>query len=471
MEISRNTNKLQKTSKEDYSEETRLETGGNRRVHSASSASSNLKAKSKKGTVKLLERILHKRNLHEAYKRVKKNKGSHGVDGMEVEELLPYLKENVDSLTREILEGKYEPKPVRRVEIPKDNGKMRLLGIPTVIDRLIQQAIAQELNKIVDGDFSENSYGFRPGRSAHMALRESKRFINGGKKYVVDMDLERFFDTVHHDKLMGLLAKKIDDKRVLKLIRAYLNSGIMINGVKVKSEEGAPQGGPLSPLLSNILLDELDKELEKRGHQFCRYADDCNIYVKSKRAGKRVLESITKFLEKNLKLKVNQEKSAVASPIRRKFLGYSYYYTKDGIQLRVHQKSFTKLKDKIRKVTNRNASMNFEWRLKKLAQITTGWVNYYKLANMERKLREIDEWIRRRLRCCIWKTWKEVKTKGKNLMKLGVPKSKAWEYANTRKSYWRISNSPILKKTITNQRLINHGFKSLSKQYKKIRLS
>lgn len=471
MEISRNTNKLQKTSKEDYSEEIRLETGGNRRVHSASSANSSPKAKSKEGTGKLLERILHKKNLHEAYKRVKKNKGSHGVDGMEVEELLPYLKENVDSLTQEILEGKYKPKPVRRVEIPKDNGKKRLLGIPTVIDRLIQQAIAQELNKIVDGDFSENSYGFRPGRSAHMALEQSKRFINGGKKYVVDMDLERFFDTVHHDKLMGLLAKKINDKRVLKLIRSYLNSGIMINGVKVKSEEGAPQGGPLSPLLSNILLDELDKELEKRGHQFCRYADDCNIYVKSKRAGRRVLESITKFLEKTLKLTVNQEKSAVASPTRRKFLGYSYYYRRNEIQLRVHQKSFTKLKDKIRRVTNRNVSMNFEWRLKKLAQITTGWVNYYKLANMEKKLREIDEWTRRRLRCCIWKTWKKTKTKGKNLMKLGVPKYKAWEYANTRKSYWRISNSPILNKTITNQRLINHGFKSLSKQYKKIRLS
>lgn len=464
-------NKVQKTSKEGYFGEVELETRDNQRVHSESVATCNPKAESKQHTENLLEEILHKRNLYEAYKQVKRNKGSHGVDGMGVEELLPYLQENADRLIEEILKEEYKPQPVRRVEIPKDNGKKRLLGIPTVIDRLVQQVIAQELNKIVDGDFSEYSYGFRPKRSAHMALKQAQEFINEGYRYVVDIDLERFFDTVHHDKLMGLLTKRIKDKRVLKLIRAYLNSGIMINGVKVKSEEGAAQGGPLSPLLSNILLDELDKELEKRGHKFCRYADDCNIYVKSKRAGERVLKSITEFLEKELKLKVNQEKSAVASPTRRKFLGYSYYYSKEGIQLRVHPKSFKKLKNKIRQATNRNVSMNFEQRLKKLAEITTGWVNYYKLANMEKRLKEIDEWARRRLRACIWKTWKKTKTRFKYLIKLGVPKQKAWQYANTRKGYWRISNSPILNKTITNQRLINHGFKSLLQQYKKIRLS
>ena len=238
-----------------------------------------------------------------------------------------------------------------------------------------------------------------------------------------------------------------------------------------KLKDGTPQGGPLSPLLSNILLDELDKELEKREHKFCRYADDVNIYVKSKRSGVRVLKSITKFLEKKLRLKVNTEKSAVSSPTKRKFLGYSFYYAKGEIKFRVHDKSYERLKEKVRKITNRNISMNFNYRLKKLKEITTGWVNYYKLADMRRKLEEIDGWIRRRLRACIWKTWKKVKTRFKNLKKLGIQKQKAWEYANTRKGYWRISNSPILNKTITNQRLINHGFKSLSSQYKKIRLS
>jgi len=241
--------------------------------------------------------------------------------------------------------------------------------------------------------------------------------------------------------------------------------------VVAKLKDGTPQGGPLSPLLSNILLDELDKELEKREHKFCRYADDVNIYVKSKRSGVRVLKSITKFLEKKLRLKVNTEKSAVSSPTKRKFLGYSFYYAKGEIKFRVHDKSYERLKEKVRKITNRNISMNFNYRLKKLKEITTGWVNYYKLADMRRKLEEIDGWIRRRLRACIWKTWKKVKTRFKNLKKLGIQKQKAWEYANTRKGYWRISNSPILNKTITNQRLINHGFKSLSSQYKKIRLS
>lgn len=471
MKVSMNMNKVQKTSKEDYSGEVRLETGDSQRVHSGSMVTYNPKAKSKQYTGNLLEIILHKRNLHEAYKRVKKNNGSHGVDGMKVEELLPYLKLNVDKLIEEILNGTYKPQPVRRVEIPKDNGKKRLLGIPTVIDRLIQQAIAQVLNKVVDENFSEYSYGFRPNRSAHMALKQSLKFINNGYRYIVDLDLERFFDTVQHDKLMGLLAKRIEDKRVLKLIRAYLNSGIMINGVEVISDEGTPQGGPLSPLLSNILLDELDKELQKRNHKFCRYADDCNIFVKSERAGKRVLKSITQFLEKRLKLIVNQGKSTVAPACKIKFLGYSYYYSKGKAQLRVHQCSFEKFKNKIRIATNRNVSMNFQYRLKKLAETTTGWINYYKLANMEKRLKEIEEWTRRRLRACIWKTWKKIKTRFKNLMKLGVKRQKAWEFANTRKGYWRIANSPVLKKTITNQRLINHGFKSLLQQYMDIRLS
>ena len=463
--------RIQKTKDLGYPVEVELETGGKQGVYSDLSAKSNLKTKSQFNTENLLEKIVDKRNIFEAYKKVVANKGSSGIDGMRVDELLTYLKENYETLKANLLDGKHKVQPVKRVEIPKPNGGVRLLGIPTVVDRLIQQAINQVINPIFDREFSNSSYGFRPGRSAHMALKQAQTYINEGYRQVVDMDLEKFFDNVNHDILMNLVSRKIEDKRVLKLIRKYLNSGIMLNGVVVKSEQGAPQGGPLSPLLSNILLDELDKELERRGHRFCRYADDSNIYVKSRRAGERVLKSITKFLERKLKLKVNTEKSAVSSPTRRKFLGYSFYYVKGGVRFRVHNKSYERLKDKIRKITNRNRSMNFNHRIKKLNEIIVGWVNYFKLADMKSKLKELDKWIRRRLRACVWKTWKLVRTRFRNLMKLGVPKYKAWEYANTRKSYWRTSNSPILSKTITNQRLINHGFKSLSSQYEKTRLS
>jgi RNA-directed DNA polymerase len=469
--VSTNTKRIQKTKDLGWPVEVGLETQGKLGVYSDLSAMSNLKTKSEFNTEYLLERIVDKRNIFEAYKKVVANKGSDGVDGMRVDELLPYLQENYETLKASLLSGKYKPQPVRRKEIPKPNGGVRLLGIPTVVDRLIQQAINQIINPIFDKEFSDSSYGFRPKRSTHMALKQAQKYINEGYRYVVDMDLEKFFDNVNHDLLMHLVSRKIDDKRVLKLIRKYLKSGIMLKGMRVKSEEGAPQGGPLSPLLSNILLDELDKELERRGHKFCRYADDCNVYVKSKRAGERVLESITKFLEIELKLKVNTEKSAVSSPTKRKFLGYGFYYGKGGIKFRVHDKSYGRLKEKIRNITNRNVSMNFNHRIKKLNEIVVGWVNYFKLADMKNKLRDLDQWIRRRLRAVVWKTWKLVKTRFKNLMKLGVPKSKAWEYANTRKSYWRTSKSPILNKTITNQRLINHGFKSLSSQYEKLRLS
>ena len=471
MAVSTNMKRIQKTKDLGWPVEVELETQGRQGAYSNLSAMSKLKTKSKLNTENLLEKMVDKRNFFEAYKKVVANKGSSGIDGMRVDELLTYLQENYETLKENLLSGSYIPLPVRRVEIPKPNGGIRLLGIPTVIDRLIQQAINQIINPIFDKEFSNNSYGFRPGRSAHMALEQAQKYINKGYKYVVDMDLEKFFDKVNHDILMHLISEKIEDKRVLKLIRKYLNSGIMIKGALTKSEEGAPQGGPLSPLLSNILLDELDKELENRGHRFCRYADDCNIYVKSKRAGERVLKSITKFLEQKLKLKVNTEKSAVSSPISRKFLGYNFYYRKGGIGFRVHNKSYERLKEKIRMITNRNISMNFNYRIEKLNEIIVGWVNYFKLADMKTKLTELDQWIRRRLRACIWKTWKKIRTKFNNLIKLGIPRNKAWEYANTRKGYWRISKSPILNKTITNQRLINHGFKSLSSQYEKVRLS
>lgn len=471
MTVSTNMKRIQKTKDLGWPVEVELETRGKQGAYSDLSAKSNLKTKLRFNTENLLEKIVDKRNIFEAYKKVVANKGSSGIDGMRVDELLTYLKENYETLKANLLNEKYKVQAVKRVEIPKPNGGIRLLGIPTVVDRLIQQAINQVINPIFDREFSNSSYGFRPGRSAHMALKQAQKHINEGYRQVVDIDLEKFFDNVNHDILMNLISKKIEDKRVLKLIRKYLNSGIMINGVVAKSEEGTPQGGPLSPLLSNILLDELDKELERRGHRFCRYADDSNIYVKSRRAGERVLKSITKFLEKELKLKVNTEKSAVASPTRRKFLGYSFYYTKGGIRFRAHSKSYERLKEKIRKITNRNISMNFNYRIKKLNEIIVGWVNYFKLADMKSKLKELDQWIRRRLRACIWKTWKLVRTRFNNLIKLGVPKYKAWEYANTRKSYWRTSISPILSKAITNQRLINHGFKSLSSQYEKTRLS
>jgi len=416
-------------------------------------------------TSNLLEWMLERGNMTKAYERVVANKGSHGIDNMTVDQLKPYLGKNWAQIKSQLLEERYKPQAVRRVEIPKPDGGVRLLGIPTVIDRMIQQAMAQILNGVFDHRFSSSSYGFRPGRSAHDAIEMAREYISEGYKYVVDIDLEKFFDRVNHDKLMSLIARRVGDKRVLRLIRRYLESGIMINGVEVISEDGVPQGGPLSPLLSNIMLDELDKELEKRGHMFVRYADDCNIYVKSERAGKRVYESIKRYLETRLKLTVNQSKSAVDKPERRKFLGFSFYWSKGEPRIRIHQRSYQRLKEKVKRVTNRNWGVSMEYRLKKLAEITNGWVNYFGVADGECQLRSLDGWIRRRLRACIWKQWKKIKTRYKNLQKLGASKQKAWEFANTRKGYWRISKSPILSTTITNQRLEKKGFQSLVNRY------
>lgn len=471
MKDSRELQRPQKTSYEGYLAEVEMNAQGKQEVCSNSSVSEKQKAKAKKSTETQLELILSRHNLNEAYKRVKRNKGSHGVDGMKVDELLPFLKQHGETLKRELLEGEYNPKPVRRVEIPKPNGGIRLLGIPTVVDRFIQQAIAQVLTRIFDSNFSENSYGFRPNRNAQMAIKKAREYIEQGHKWVVDMDLEKFFDRVNHDILMSRIARKITDKRVLKLIRKYLESGVMTNGVVTTTEEGTPQGGPLSPLLSNILLDDLDKELENRGHKFSRYADDCNIYVKSKRSGERVLENITNFLEKRLKLKVNTEKSAVDRPWRRKFLGFTFYFSFGKVGIRPHEKSMKRLKDRIKEITNRNVSRSMESRIKSLNYLLTGWVNYFRIADMKEKLARIDEWTRRRLRAVVWKQWKKVKTKFRNLIRLGTHKSKAWEYANTRKGYWRISNSPILSKTLNNHYWVNQGFKSFSSQYKKFSLS
>jgi len=412
----------------------------------------------------MLERIVSKDNLNLAYKRVKANKGSHGVDGMTVDELLPFLKQNGEAIRQRILAEGHNPQPVRRVEIPKPEGGVRLLGIPTVVDRLIQQAIAQELNKTIDRDFSASSYGFRAGKSAHQAIMAARSYIEQGYRWVVDIDLEKFFDRVNHDKLMSLVARKVKDKRVLKLIRKYLESGIMLNGIKVKSEEGTPQGGPLSPLLANIMLDELDKELEKRGHKFCRYADDCNIYVKSQKAGERVMESITQYIEKVLKLKVNRNKSAVDRPSRRKFLGLSFYVMKGKARNFIQKKPIARFKMKVKEITSRSNGMSMEMRRERLNWLITGWVNYFHIADMEKVAKELDLWIRRRVRMCYWKQWKKIRTKCENLMKLGAQRWKAWEYANTRKGYWTIANSPILATTLTNEYLDKQGFVSLTKR-------
>ena len=412
-----------------------------------------------------LEEVLERNNMLLALKRVISNKGSHGVDGMKIDELREHIKKHWDTIKAKILESKYNPSAVRRVEIPKVDGGVRLLGIPTVQDRLIQQAIAQILSRIYEPLFSNNSFGFRPRRGAKDAVTKSKQYINEGNRWVIDMDLEKFFDKVNHDILMGKLEKKIKDKRLLSLIRKYLKSGILINGVSVTSAEGTPQGGPLSPLLANIMLDELDKELEKRRHKFCRYADDNNVYVKSKRAGIRVMESMIKLIENKLKLKVNKDKSAVDFVSKRKFLGFSFYFAKGGAEIRIHEKSIKRFKDKIKFYTNRNIGISMESRLKKLNQIMRGWINYYGIANAVAKLKELDKWIRRRLRACIWKQWKKISTRHRNLVKLGINKYKAWEYANTRKGYWRISKSPILSKSLNNKYLESLGFVSLTQTY------
>jgi len=419
----------------------------------------------------LMERILSRDNMLSALKRVEKNKGSHGVDGIKVDELRPFLKQNWLSIKDSILKGTYKPNAVRRVEIPKPEGGIRLLGIPTVLDRLIQQAIAQILTNIFDPHFSNNSFGFRPGKSAHDAVKQAKEYMNQGYKYVVDMDLEKFFDKVNHDILMHRVSKRVKEKRVLKLIRLYLQSGIMVNGVIATSEEGTPQGGPLSPLLANILLDDLDKELEKRGHRFCRYADDCNTFVRSERAGQRVLNSITKFLEKKLKLKVNKEKSAVDRPTRRKLLGFSFYRTKGGYDIRIHPKSITRFRDKVKEITSRSYSISMEYRIKRLNQTITGWVNYFSIAKAKSTMQKLDEWTRRRLRMCIWKQWKKAKSRINNLTLLGVPKHKAYEWGNTRKGYWRIANSPILSRSLTNQYFNSISYQSLSARYLKMQLT
>jgi len=415
-----------------------------------------------------MKQVMSRENLLRALKQVEKNKGSHGTDGMSVKDLRRHLVEHWDAIRHALEEGTYEPCPVRRVEIPKPNGGVRLLGIPTVTDRFIQQAIAQVLTPIFDPSFSEHSYGFRPGRRGHDAVKKAKQYIQEGYTWVVDIDLEKFFDRVNHDKLMGILAKRIPDKILLKLIRKYLQAGVMINGVVMETQEGTPQGGPLSPLLSNILLDELDKELEKRGHKFVRYADDCNIYVRTKKAGERVMKSITAFIEKKLRLKVNETKSAVDRPWRRKFLGFSFTPSKEP-KIRIAKESIRRMKQRIRTMTSRSKPIPMPERIEQLNQYILGWCGYFSLAETPSVFKELDGWIRRRLRMCQWKEWKLPRTRVRKLQSLGVPKQKAYEWGNTRKKYWRVAASPILHKALGNSYWESQGLKSLYQRYESLR--
>jgi len=399
--------------------------------------------------------------MNRAYRKVKANKGAAGVDGVSIERLPTYIREHKEEFLVELLDGSYQPELVRGVQIPKPDGSKRQLGIPTVLDRVIQQAILQILEPIYEPKFSNSSYGFRPNRSAQMALRQAREYLRDGYKYVVDMDLEKFFDRVNHDILMERLSRNISDKRLLRIIRRYLEAGLLQNGIFEERKLGMPQGGNLSPLLSNIMLDELDKELERRGHKFCRYADDCNIYVKSQEAGERVLKSITEFLGIRLKLKVNETKSAVAHVTKRKFLGYSFRMDSE---LKVANQSLVKFKNRIRELTSRNRGRKLEHVIKELNQYLNGWISYFRLSASISVFKELDSWIRRRLRCYRLKQRKRTYSVYKFLVELGVSVQNAWKLAKSSKGWWRLSLNPNIHTAMSNVWFDNCGLVSLEKK-------
>jgi RNA-directed DNA polymerase len=409
----------------------------------------------------LMEAICQRDNLIKAWKRVKSNRGSPGVDGMTVEELEGYLEEHWPEIREQLLRGTYKPQPVKRVEIPKPGRGKRKLGIPTVLDRFIQQAVMQVLQKEWDPTFSKHSYGFRPGRSAHQAIRKAQQYIAEGNRWVVDIDLEKFFDQVNHDKLMGQIAKRVKDKRLLKLIRGYLTAGVMENGLVSPMDKGTPQGGPLSPLLSNLVLDDMDQELERRGHCFVRYADDCNIYVKSKRAGVRVMASLMRFITRRLKLKVNTAKSGVARPWQRKFLGFSFTVNKEP-KRRIAPEAIKRFKIRVRELTQRTRGVSVEQMVEKLNRYLTGWLGYFGFCQTPAVLRKLESWIRRRLRCFIWKQWKRGRRRYTALRERGVGRDLAAQTAGSPHGPWRISRSPALNYAFPNAYLASLGLPKLT---------
>jgi len=408
--------------------------------------------------MELLEKILDDNNLYNAYKQVYKNKGTSGVDGITVDELGVYMYKHKEEIKQQIRELKYKPNPVRRVEIPKENGKMRKLGIPTVVDRVIQQAIVQQLTPLFEPQFSENSYGFRPNRSCEQAIIKALEYFNDGYDWIVDIDLQAFFDNVNQDKLIGIIRRTVKDGRVVSLIRKYLVSGVMINGVVQPTKIGTPQGGNLSPLLSNIMLNELDKELERRGLRFTRYADDCLIMVKSEKAANRVMQTITNYIETKLGLIVNVEKSKVAKPNQIKYLGFGFYKNKqEKWRPKPHLKSIQKFEKKLKEITSRSYAMSIKDKVIKLNQVIRGWINYFRIADMKNVMTRIGEHLRHRLRMCIWKYWKIPRAKYKALRKLGISHENAYMVANTRRGYYWVACTIVLHIAISNKRLQQKG--------------
>ena len=412
-------------------------------------------------TNRLMEEVCERENLKKALRRVKANKGSAGVDGMTIGEITGYLKQHWPAIREQLLNGTYEPKPVRRVEIPKPDGRgVRKLGIPSVLDRFIQQAVTQVLQRQWDRTFSDYSYGFRPGRSAHQAVAQAQQYIAEGHGWCVDLDLEKFFDRVNHDKLMGQIAKRVEDKRLLKLIRAFLNAGVMENGLVSPSVEGTPQGGPLSPLLSNLVLDELDRELERRGHRFVRYADDCNIYVRSERAGQRVMESVTQFITQKLKLKVNEAKSAVARPQERKFLGFSFSAGPE-VKRVIAPKTLDRFKRRVREITRRAKSVSMKTTIEELVPYMRGWRNYFGFCETPVVLQYLTRWVRLRLRAAMWRQWKTQRRRRAALIRLGVSERLASNTAGSGRGPWYLARSRALSVGLSNAYFRSLGLPSL----------
>jgi RNA-directed DNA polymerase len=414
----------------------------------------------------MLEQILSRWNIDKALEQVMRNKGAGGIDGMQTDELRDYLNTHWQSLRAKIMEGSYKPSAVRKVEIPKPQGGVRMLGIPTVLDRLLQQAISQWLMPVYEKQFSEHSYGFRPGRNCQQAVMQAQTYLNDGRVWVVELDLEKFFDKVNHDRLMSVLSRTVTDKPTLKLIRSYLTSGILEGGVVSQRVEGTPQGSPLSPLLSNIVLDEFDKELEKRGHAYVRYADDCSIYVRSEASAKRVAESIIKYIESKLLLKVNRAKTKISRPNESTLLGFSFFRQNGGWEIRIAEKSVGRITEKVKDITSRSNGTSEGAKISKLQSVINGWVNYFAIAKAKTLMQDLDRLARVRLRICQWKVWKKPATRVRNLLKLGAPKQKAYEWGNSSKGYCRVAHSPILQTTLNNKVFTKRGYKGFYDTYR-----